>query len=116
MNLFTRDRIGSVIIRFFKIIDLLLHELNLGTVKQISEDRKDLKSDKKKKKSFWFEYAEDKGVNPHSSAWSEFTQNEKNMKRTKESYTIRFCSQCGGSLKIDSKFCQRCGHRIRSRQ
>ncbi|MFX0084136.1 MAG: hypothetical protein ACFFAU_00550 [Candidatus Hodarchaeota archaeon] len=85
-------------------------------MKPISEGKKNSKSDKKKKKSFWFEYAEDKGVNPHSSAWSEFAQKEKGMKRTTESYAIRFCSQCGGSLKGDSKFCQRCGHRIRSRK
>ena len=85
-------------------------------MKPISETRKDSSSKKKKRKSFWFEYAEEKGVNPHGSAWSEFAKKEKEGKRAAERHVIRFCTQCGGELKGDSKFCQRCGHRIRSRK
>jgi hypothetical protein len=90
--------------------------IKLGTVKPISETRNDLKPKKKKKKSFWFEYAEDKGVNPHGSVWSEFAQKEKEGKRAAQHQVIRYCTQCGGALKGDSKFCQRCGHRVRRRK
>lgn len=97
------------------MIKLNVHEIKIGTVKPISETRKDSTSKKKKKKSFWFEYAENKGVNPHSSAWRDFAHKEKEKIIETVKHVIRFCSQCGGALKNDSKFCQRCGHRIRSR-
>ena len=30
--------------------------------------------EKRTKKSVWFKYAEEKGIDPHKSAWSDFTQ------------------------------------------
>jgi uncharacterized paraquat-inducible protein A len=82
-------------------------------VMSISNKNSDRKSKKKKPKSFWFEYAEKKGVNPHKSAWDEFSKKEKEKKGATEYATIRFCTQCGGTLNSGSKFCQRCGHRVR---
>ncbi|MFX0051476.1 MAG: zinc-ribbon domain-containing protein [Candidatus Hodarchaeota archaeon] len=81
-------------------------------MKEITEYRDPSKSRKKRKKSFWFEFAEDKGVNPHKSAWSDFLTNEKENDQHKRGN--RFCSRCGVSLQLDAKFCERCGQRVRS--
>ncbi|MFX0122148.1 MAG: zinc-ribbon domain-containing protein [Candidatus Hodarchaeota archaeon] len=27
---------------------------------------------------------------------------------------IRYCNKCGASIQPDGKFCERCGHRIKS--
>ncbi|MHA1973802.1 MAG: hypothetical protein ACTSW1_12470 [Candidatus Hodarchaeales archaeon] len=62
------------------------------------------------KKSYWFEFAEKKGLSPHKSAWSQFLDNEK-TKRTSENRSL-FCYQCGFELRIDSRFCERCGARV----
>jgi membrane protease subunit (stomatin/prohibitin family) len=84
-------------------------------VKPITKMNNNRNNKKKKTKSFWFEYAEEKGVNPHKSAWEEFSAKEKEKKRATENATIRFCTQCGGTLNSDSRFCQRCGHRVKKR-
>lgn len=84
-------------------------------MKPISQAKNDVTNKKKKTRSFWFEYAEKKGVNPHKSVWNEFSKKEKETKRVAEYATTRFCTQCGGVLNSDSKFCQRCGNRIRRR-
>ncbi len=85
-------------------------------MKPISQAKNDDTKKKKKTKSFWFEYAEKKGVNPHKSVWNEFSKKEKEKKRAEEDATRRFCTQCGGVLNSDSKFCQRCGRPIRKRK
>lgn len=101
---------------FFKGQISILFEHKLGLVKPISQANNDDTKKKKKTKSFWFEYAEKKGVNPHKSVWDDFSKKEKEKKRAAEDATIRFCSQCGGVLNSDSKFCQRCGRPIRKRK
>ncbi|MFX0173630.1 MAG: zinc-ribbon domain-containing protein [Candidatus Hodarchaeota archaeon] len=81
-------------------------------MKEITEIRDSSKNRKKRKKSFWFEFAEDKGVNPHKSAWFDFlTDQEKDLNKHKD----RFCTKCGVSLQLDAKFCERCGQRVRSK-
>ena len=87
-----------------------LHEPKREVVKQISDINGSANERKKKKKSFWFEYAEEKGLNPHKSAWAEFDEQEKRRQTNEE---MKFCDQCGASLKIDSRFCQRCGSKIK---
>lgn len=84
-------------------------------VKEITEAKNPSQSRKKRKKSFWFEFAEEKGVNPHKSVWSEFNKNQKlNQENKRFKREIRFCSRCGASLEPDAKFCERCGQRIRT--
>ncbi len=78
-------------------------------MKQISDINGSINQRKKKKKSFWFEYAEEKGLDPHKSAWAEFDKKEKELLTAEK---VRFCSTCGASLKMDSRFCQRCGSKI----
>ncbi|UCE14952.1 MAG: zinc ribbon domain-containing protein [Candidatus Heimdallarchaeota archaeon] len=77
-------------------------------MKQISRANENQGDRKKKKKSFWFEYAEKKGVDPHKSAWREFTDE----KRKEEGKITRFCRKCGTLIKTDWKFCEKCGSRI----
>ncbi|MHA2224249.1 MAG: zinc-ribbon domain-containing protein [Candidatus Hodarchaeales archaeon] len=79
---------------------------------QISEGNNRSKNSKKKKKSFWFEYAEKKGVDPHKSAWTKFK--EENSQKQKNN--IHYCTKCGTTLKPDTKFCERCGQRVRTKQ
>ncbi|UCG04706.1 MAG: zinc-ribbon domain-containing protein [Candidatus Heimdallarchaeota archaeon] len=67
---------------------------------------------KKEKKSFWFEYAKQKGVDPHKSAWRKFEDDKKENQDRK----IRYCNKCGASVQPDGKFCERCGHRIQLRK
>ena len=70
--------------------------------------------EKKTKKSVWFQYAEEKGLDPHKSAWSDFK--EKNPLRDKDrpqSPSIQYCTQCGKQIKVQSRFCERCGTKIR---
>jgi ribosomal protein S27AE len=84
-------------------------------VKEITEINDSSKNRKKRKKSFWFEFAEDKGVNPHKSAWSDFLTDEKeNQENEQYKRGKRFCTRCGVSLQLDAKFCERCGQRVRS--
>ncbi|MHA2245599.1 MAG: hypothetical protein ACXADY_11590 [Candidatus Hodarchaeales archaeon] len=66
---------------------------------------------KKEKKSFWFEYAEKKGVNPHKSAWREYSNDEKEKREMR----IRYCRKCGAAIIADGKFCERCGQRVLSK-
>lgn len=77
-------------------------------MKQISRANGNPQDRKKKKKSFWFEYAEEKGVDPHKSAWREFTDDSREEERKKE----RFCQKCGTLIKRDWKFCEKCGSRL----
>ncbi len=77
-------------------------------VKQITEGKDIPRTRKKEKKSFWFEYAKKKGVDPHKSAWREFSD-ELKSKRDKE---LRYCSKCGASIHPEGKFCERCGQRV----
>lgn len=102
-----------MITRFFKLKQHSLHKDKLGMVKPISEAKKYNRVKKKEKKSFWFEYAEKKGVDPHSSAWKDFSSKEKEKARKEEFKSLRFCTQCGGELKRDSTFCQKCGQRVK---
>ncbi len=75
---------------------------------------RDPKRDKKNdKKSFWFEFAEKKGVNPHKSAWYEYQDQEKRKEKNTISEIDRFCTQCGFSLAAEAKFCERCGQKIK---
>lgn len=66
---------------------------------------------KKEKKSFWFEYADKKGVDPHKSAWRKFEED----KLVKQKGSIRFCRRCGSEIIPNAKFCERCGQRLRSK-
>lgn len=84
-------------------------------MKELTEVKEPSQSRKKRKKSFWFEFAENKGFDPHKSVWSEFLNNQKsNQERKRVKREIRFCSRCGASLKPDTKFCERCGQHIRT--
>lgn len=67
---------------------------------------------KKGKKSFWFEFAEKKGVNPHKSVWSEYE--EQNKEKKGQFQDKRYCNKCGATLPIDGKFCERCGQHVRN--
>ena len=70
--------------------------------------------EKRTKKSVWFKYAEEKGLDPHKSAWSDFK--EKNPLQNEEetqSPSISFCTQCGKQIEIKSRFCERCGTKIK---
>ena len=67
---------------------------------------------KRTKESVWFKYAEEKGINPHKSAWADFDKQNVNNKDTKKKLgSIKFCTQCGAQLTPDSRFCERCGNR-----
>jgi hypothetical protein len=68
---------------------------------------------KRTEKSVWFKYAENKGLNPHKSAWSDYA--EKGKKSENENKTlpqVRFCRKCGSEISPKSRFCERCGKRI----
>lgn len=67
---------------------------------------------KKGKKSFWFEFAEEKGVNPHKSVWSEFER--QNEEKPRQIQKQRYCTKCGATLPVDGKFCERCGQKVRN--
>jgi len=68
--------------------------------------------EKRTKKSVWFKYAEEKGIDPHKSAWSNFTQKSpKSDKKNQKLKSIRFCTKCGTQLTSESRFCERCGNR-----
>ena len=69
---------------------------------------------KRTKTSVWFEYAEEKGLNPHKSAWSDFDKKFINSNDKKQKLdSIKFCTQCGAQLTPDSRFCERCGNRTK---
>ena len=69
---------------------------------------------KRTKSSVWFKYAEEKGVNPHKSAWSDYAQKSTSEEKSKvKQSSIRFCTQCGAQVTPKSKFCERCGHRVK---
>ena len=73
----------------------------------------DLKK-KKTEKSVWFKYAEEKGLDPHKSAWADYAEKEIPPNNTKQTLPqIQFCTQCGGEISLESRFCERCGSRIR---
>ena len=70
--------------------------------------------EKRTKKSVWFKYAEEKGIDPHKSAWSDFTQkNPKSEDKKQKLASIRFCTKCGAQITSDSRFCERCGNRAK---
>jgi len=70
--------------------------------------------EKRTKKSVWFKYAEEKGIDPHKSAWSDFAQkNQKITDKNRKLRSIRFCTKCGAQTTSDSRFCQRCGNRTK---
>ena len=50
-------------------------------VTTITDSERKINKKKAGKKSFWFEFAEEQGVNPHKSAWTEFHHKEKEEKR-----------------------------------
>ncbi len=69
---------------------------------------------KRIKKSVWFKYAEEKGIDPHKSAWSDFAQkNRKSPDKNRKLKSIRFCTKCGAQITSDSRFCERCGNRTK---
>jgi len=78
-------------------------------VQKLSRSKTPSDGKKPSKKSFWFEFADKQGVNPHKSAWAEFDAKEKK----KQQAFIRYCSQCGNGLVKESRFCERCGFRIK---
>jgi len=70
--------------------------------------------EKRTKKSVWFKYAEEKGIDPHKSAWSDFTQKTpKSLEKNRKLRSIRFCTKCGAQITSDSSFCERCGNRTK---
>ena len=70
--------------------------------------------EKRTKKSVWFKYAEEKGINPHKSAWSDFAQkNRESQEISEKSSKSRFCTGCGAQVTTDSRFCERCGNRTK---
>ena len=77
----------------------------------ISEAKGPKKSRKKEKKSYWFEYAEKKGVDPHKSVWRNFVGDQK----AKQNMTSRRCTKCGTLIHTEGKFCERCGQSVKSR-
>lgn len=69
---------------------------------------------KRTKSSVWFKYAEEKGENPHKSAWSDYAKKNTLNKRSNVKHSkIRFCTQCGAQITPKSKFCERCGNRVK---
>ena len=68
---------------------------------------------KRTEKSVWFKYAEDKGLDPHKSAWSDFKDKNTKSEKKKHQSSIRFCTQCGKQVDIKSRFCERCGTRVK---
>ena len=87
-------------------------EKKIILVIQISEGNNSQKTSKKEKKSFWFEYAEKKGVDLGS--WPSSKKKDEKNKKQKE--TPRFCTECGNTLKSEAMFCERCGERLRNKQ
>ena len=70
--------------------------------------------EKRTKKSVWFKYAEEKGIDPHKSAWSDFAKNTgKSQKKKRKLDSLRFCTKCGTQFNSDSRFCERCGNRTK---
>jgi uncharacterized paraquat-inducible protein A len=70
--------------------------------------------EKRTKKSVWFKYAEEKGIDPHKSAWSDFSRNNtKSNDKNQKLASLRFCTQCGAQFTSDSRFCERCGNRTK---
>ena len=69
---------------------------------------------KRTKESVWFKYPEEKGINPHKSAWADFDKKEVTKgDKKKKLESIKFCTQCGAQLTPDSRFCERCGNRTK---
>ncbi|MHA2239030.1 MAG: zinc ribbon domain-containing protein [Candidatus Hodarchaeales archaeon] len=78
------------------------------------ENRDTDRKKKRTKSSVWFQYAKEKGVDPHKSAWSDYARKTASTDGKKEKHlSIRFCTKCGAQLKTKSKFCERCGRRIK---
>ena len=73
----------------------------------------DLKK-KRTEKSVWFQFAEDKGLDPHKSVWADYAE-KKNPEKDSEKklHKIQFCTQCGAQLTPQSRFCERCGNHIK---
>ena len=70
--------------------------------------------EKRTKKSVWFKYAEEKGINPHKSAWSDFEKKEnKSDDENRKHKSLRFCTKCGTQITSDTRFCERCGNRTK---
>jgi hypothetical protein len=69
---------------------------------------------KRTKNSVWFQYAEEKGLDPHKSAWSDFKEkNPSGDGETTQPPSVRYCTQCGKQIESQSRFCERCGTKIR---
>ncbi|MFW9778280.1 MAG: zinc-ribbon domain-containing protein [Candidatus Heimdallarchaeota archaeon] len=80
-------------------------------MKAISKNNRPSKPKKKKSKSYWFEHQEKRGINPHKSAWSEFEEKQKRETFQEGTFSNQFCARCGAELRVDAKFCERCGER-----
>ncbi len=78
-------------------------------VQKLARSKTPSEGKKSSKKSFWFEFADKKGVNPYKSAWAEFETQEKKKKQS----SIRYCSKCGYGLVMESRYCERCGLRVK---
>ncbi len=69
---------------------------------------------KRTEKSVWFKYAEEKGLDPHKSAWADYAKKKDPKSDLKPKMKqIRFCTQCGAQLSPESRFCERCGNHIK---
>ncbi|MFX0015567.1 MAG: hypothetical protein ACFFB2_11720 [Promethearchaeota archaeon] len=80
-------------------------------VNNITDTKEYQKKPKKAKKSFWFEYTEKKGEDPHKSAWRQYYDDERENKNR----ITRYCRKCGAVIHPEGKFCERCGQRILSK-
>ena len=94
---------------FFKIDNVIYTQKRNREVQKILRSGTPSKDKKPSKKSFWFEFADKQGVNPHKSAWAEYDAQEKRKKKS----STRYCSQCGNELIKESRFCERCGFKVK---